>query len=783
MPARKSSETPAASRTIYSFADAQTDGARELLGNKGANLADMTRAGLPVPPGFTITTAVCREYLAGGRELPRGVEVELDRAMKRLEKDAGKKFGDAKRPLLVAVRSGAAVSMPGMMDTILNVGLNDAIVERLARDTGDVRFAHDSYRRLIATFGHVVHGVARKRFDDAYRKVQRDVGAAHEGELADEDFPLVIAAMHKTFAAVVGEPFPQEPKTQLLRAIASVFDSWNSARAVAYRRRNGLDDAAGTAVNVQAMVFGNFGDDSATGVAFTRDPSTGEDQFYGEFLVNAQGEDIVSGTRPPHACVPDFATWSEPAWRELLALKSRLEKRYSDVQDFEFTIERGKLYLLQTRTARRTARAAVRIASEMLADGTIDEPTALSRVDPLALDQLLRPTFDPANTPAAIATGKPASPGAATGKLSFNTENAERRSRVGESVILVRPETDAHDVAGMFAAVGVLTLTGGMTSHAALEARGMGRPCVVDCAATSDVRIEGETLFVGDRTFGVGDVISLDGSTGNVFAGDVPRVDPDLSGAFATVMSLADRHRRLKVFALATTDADVRAAERLGAEAAVLDLRVSPRDRVWPVTVAERLPLRRAMLFAAGPSGATVIAKTAAEARDVRLDAMVDPTTVAEARRAIASTETGPSRRKKTADKSGGSLVVAVISTPREALTIVEQAGSIESVAIDVDVLARHVFGDLATRTHFDVAGVGRLIESGVAAIAQQVEVGLFGVAMGDPAGVAFADRIGAAWIAVPPIRVPAARLAAAQAADQKRRRDALRGRRKRLTP
>ena len=553
---------------IHHFANGRaTNADRDLLGNKGANLADMTRAGLPVPPGFTITTAVCRAYLAK-RKFPRGFEAELDAAMRRLERSTKKRFGDPRRPLLVAVRSGASVSMPGMMDTVLNVGLTDAIVEQLAIDSGDVRFAHDSYRRLIATFGHVVHGVPRRAFADAYLAAQRTAGAATEAELDDADFPDVVARTLAAYRKAVGKPFPQDPREQLARTIRAVFESWTSPRAVAYRKSQRLDDVAGTAVTVQSMAFGNLGDDSATGVAFTRDPSTGENRFYGEFLVNAQGEDIVGGTRTPHDCEREMRLWSRRSWRELRALKTKLETRYGDAQDFEFTIERGELFVLQTRTAKRTARAAVKIASDLVRAKLIDERAALLRVDPLSLDQLLQPAVDAARASTPLARGLPSSPGVAIGTLAFTAADAARRGRAGERVILVRHETDPDDFAGMLASVGVLTRTGGMTSHAAVVARALGRPCVVGAAS---IAIDGSTLTIDGRPIGRDDTLSIDGTTGDVFAGAVPTVDADLRGPFATIMRLADRHRTLRVLALVKSAADRALAKRLRADGIVED--------------------------------------------------------------------------------------------------------------------------------------------------------------------------------------------------------------------
>lgn len=567
-PASRSSRGAAAKiKRVYFFGNAKAEGRAQmkpLLGGKGANLADMTLVPLPVPPGFTITTQTCADYNNLGQKLPAGLMEQVRANLLKTEKATGKKFGDPGNPLLVACRSGAAISMPGMMDTVLNIGLNDAVVEGLAKLTGNERFAYDSYRRLINMFGDTVMGVEHAHFEHELRGVKQARGVQLDTELSAADLKEVVERYKRVYRDHVGADFPQEPLVQLEHAIEAVFKSWMSDRAIRYRQINEIRGLAGTAVNVQSMVFGNMGDDSATGVAFTRNPSTGENKFYGEFLVNAQGEDVVAGIRTPIPC-EQMGQWSKKSWKELLNVKNVLEKRYRDVQDFEFTIERGKLYMLQTRTGKRTAQAAVRIAVEMVKEKLIDQKTAVLRIDPASLDQLLHPTFNPKADKTVLTKGLPASPGAAVGKVAFTAEEAEHRAGKGEKIILVRRETEPADIGGMHVSEGILTSTGGMTSHAAVVARGMGTPCVAGAGAL-DIDAAGKRLRINGKTYGTEDYISLDGSTGEVMEGQVPTVEATLSGPFKTIMQWADLHRKLAVRTNADTPHDAQVARDFGAQ-------------------------------------------------------------------------------------------------------------------------------------------------------------------------------------------------------------------------
>ena len=555
-------------RSTYSFSPGTSDGdgsMKALLGGKGANLAEMCRIGLPVPPGFTITTAVCAAYYDAGRTLPVGLMDDIERRVRRLERETGKAFGDAANPLLVSVRSGAAVSMPGMMDTVLNLGLNDDAVRGLAELTGNPRFAYDAYRRLINMYGDVVMGIDHAFFEAAFDTVKRRYNATLDTDVPVEGLIELCEAYQGVYREHVRKPFPQDPMAQLRLAIEAVFKSWNTARAVRYRQINSITGLTGTAVNVQTMVFGNMGEDSGTGVAFTRNPSTGENELYGEFLVNAQGEDVVAGIRTPKP-ISEMPEWDEPIHRQLLRVKKTLETHYRDMQDIEFTVERGKLFMLQTRTGKRTGFAAVRIACDLVRSRVITRDEALARIPAGDLIQLLLPRFDDAAKQGAdiLATGLPASPGVAVGKPAFTAEEAVRRAREGEAVILVRQETSPEDIDGMNSAVGILTSTGGMTSHAAVVARGWGKCCVAGASAVS-IDAEQGRFMVGDRSFWREDVLSLDGSTGEIMAGEIKTSDPELSGDFSTVMKWADRRRRLAVRTNADTPADARRAREFGA--------------------------------------------------------------------------------------------------------------------------------------------------------------------------------------------------------------------------
>ena len=566
---------------VFTFGgSAQSDDPRSrdktVVGGKGANLAEMAGIGLPVPPGFTITTEECVRYLAEGSDFSESLRAEVAAALAHIESAVGKAFGDHANPLLVSVRSGARVSMPGMMDTVLNLGLNDRTVEGLAQSAGDARFAWDSYRRFIHMYSDVVLGLDHHLFEDALEIAKEDAGYYADVEMQAEDWQALVTEYKALVEQELGQAFPQDPHEQLWGAIRAVFDSWDSDRAKVYRRLNDIPGDWGTAVNVQAMVFGNMGDTSATGVAFTRDPATGERAYYGEWLINAQGEDVVAGIRTPQyltrqsreraGAKPLSMEEAMPdAFAELAAVFDLLEKHYREMQDIEFTVERGKLWMLQTRTGKRTAKAALKMAVDMVGEGLIDERTAILRVDPMALDQLLHPTLDPEAPRDLLVKGLPASPGAASGAVVLDADTAEKRAAMGEAVILVRVETSPEDIHGMHAAKGILTARGGMTSHAAVVARGMGRPCVSGAAGIS-IDMASRSLRIGARDFREGDVITLDGSTGDVMAGEVRTIEPELVGDFGTLMDWADRHRRMKVRTNAETPADCRVARQFGAE-------------------------------------------------------------------------------------------------------------------------------------------------------------------------------------------------------------------------
>jgi pyruvate,orthophosphate dikinase len=557
----------------YYFGKTKTEGKgtqRQLLGGKGANLADMTSIGLPVPPGFTITTEVCDLYYKHKRKLPPGLMDAVKQNVAILEKETGKKFGDSKLPLLVSVRSGAAASMPGMMNTILNLGLNDEAVVGLAEATSNPRFAYDSYRRLINMFGDVVSGVDHEHFEHAFDKIKKKYEAKVDNDVPLEGMVELCESYKQVYLKHYGKPFPQDPLEQLEAAIEAVFRSWMQSRAVKYRQVENITGLLGTAVNVQSMVFGNMGDDCGTGVAFTRNPSTGENKFYGEFLVNAQGEDVVAGIRTPLP-VAEMPKWNKAIHKRLLEIKDLLEKHYKDVQDIEFTIERGTLFMLQTRNGKRTGAAAVKIACDMVKEKLIDEKTAVARIPAGDLTQLLLPSFTPAAKADAkkngklLAVGLPASPGAAVGKLAFTASEAVERFHAGESVILVRNETNPEDIEGMHVAAGILTSTGGMTSHAAVVARGWGRCCVAGAGAIH-IDEKARKIKVGGKTLSHADVISIDGSTGEVMAGEVATQTPKLSGDFSIVMGWADKYRTLKVRTNADTPEDAKRAREFGAE-------------------------------------------------------------------------------------------------------------------------------------------------------------------------------------------------------------------------
>ncbi|MDJ0278616.1 pyruvate, phosphate dikinase [Sphingomonas sp. 2R-10] len=564
---------------VYRFGGGVSDGGsgdKVLLGGKGANLAEMASIGLPVPPGFTIATTMCTRYYDEGQTFPASVQDEVKTGIAHIEGITGKRFGDAADPLLVSVRSGARISMPGMMDTVLNLGLNDETVEGLASVSDDARFAWDSYRRFIQMYSDVVLELDHGRFEEALEIAKEDRGYYLDTDLTADDWRALVAQYKDIVVELWGKPFPQDVHDQLWGAIGAVFGSWQADRAKVYRRLNDIPGDWGTAVNVQAMVFGNMGDTSATGVAFTRDPSKGDNAYYGEFLINAQGEDVVAGIRTPQYLTRAAreAANAKPlsmeeampdAYGELAAVFDRLERHYRDMQDIEFTVQQGKLWMLQTRSGKRTAKAALKIAVDMAEEGLITREEAILRVDPQALDQLLHPTLDPKATRDVLTKGLPASPGAASGIAVFDSDTAERRANAGDAVILIRTETSPEDIHGMHAARGILTARGGMTSHAAVVARGMGRPCVSGAGSIS-IDAKAGVMKVAGREIREGDIVTIDGATGEVMAGPVATVQPELAGDFGTLMEWADGVRRLKVRANAETPLDCRTARDFGAE-------------------------------------------------------------------------------------------------------------------------------------------------------------------------------------------------------------------------
>ncbi|MBA3348159.1 MAG: pyruvate, phosphate dikinase [Actinobacteria bacterium] len=579
---------------VYAF-DEETTGGRELLGGKGIGLAEMTALGVPVPAGFTITTDACRAYMAAGHALPEGLDAEIAEHIARLEASAAKRFGDPDDPLLVSVRSGAAVSMPGMMDTILNLGLNDAAVQGQAKTTGNPRFAFDSYRRLIQMYGEVVDGVEGYRFEQALADLKTRRGAKQDVELTAEDLAGLIETYKQIYVEETGAGFPQDAREQLERAVRAVFDSWDSPRAQVYRRTYEIPDDIGTAVNVVQMVFGNKGDTSGTGVCFTRDPSTGESGLYGEFLQNAQGEDVVAGIRTPEP-IERMGELLPESFAELRATIARLEEHYRDMQDIEFTVEEGRLFLLQTRTAKRTAAASLKAAVEMVDEGLISKEEAVARIDPTQLDQLLHPMIDPTAEVEVVAKGLNASPGAASGTIVFDADTAEERGKAGESVILVRWETTPDDFHGMVQAAGILTAHGGLTSHAAVVARGMGTPCITGCEALQ-VDADAKIARLPGHELREGDMLTINGGTGEVIVGSVPLVAPQINDDFTAILEWADGMRRLKVRTNADTPEDSAKAREFGAEG----IGLCRTEHMF--ADADRLGLMREMILAADEDG------------------------------------------------------------------------------------------------------------------------------------------------------------------------------------
>ena len=883
---------------VYKFGDGQAEGRagdKELLGGKGANLAEMCSLGLPVPPGFTITTEVCTWYYAHDKSYPEDLEAQVDAALEEVGRIAGRRFGDPRNLLLVSVRSGARASMPGMMDTVLNLGLNDETVEALAADSGDARFAYDSYRRFIQMYSNVVLDLDHEMFEEILEDEKSRLGYEVDTEFTAKDWQRVIGIYKARIEEELGKPFPQEPRQQLWGAIGAVFSSWMNHRAITYRRLHSIPESWGTAVNVQAMVFGNMGETSATGVAFTRNPSTGENALYGEFLVNAQGEDVVAGIRTPQNITeaarieagsdkPSLEKLMPEAFASFVAISEKLEKHYRDMQDLEFTIERGKLWMLQTRSGKRTAKAALKIAVDMAREGLITPEEAVARIDPASLDQLLHPTIDPKAERDIIGMGLPASPGAATGEIVFSSEEAEDLKAQGRKVILVRVETSPEDIHGMHAAEGILTTRGGMTSHAAVVARGMGKPCVSG-AGSLRVDYRAGTLLAMGVTLKKGDIITIDGGSGHVLKGAVPMLQPELSGDFAAIMEWADKARRMRVRANAETPTDARTARSFGAEGiglcrtehmffdeerivAMREMILSDAEADRRAALAKLLPMQRSdfvELFEimAGlpvtirlldpplheflPKTEEEIAEVAAAMsvpadklrertetlhefnpmlghRGCRLAVSYPEIAEMQARAIIeAAVEAGEKTGKpvvpeimvplvgimaeldfvkaridavarEVMQEKGIEieyLVGTMIELPRAAIRAHVIAETAEFFSFGTNDLTQTTFGisrdDAATflETYrkkgiieedpfvsLDIEGVGELVRMGAEkgrATRPDLKLGICGEHGGDPASIAFCEKVGLDYVSCSPFRVPIARLAAAQAAVKER--------------
>ena len=879
---------------VYRFGGGVSDGGKgdkNLLGGKGANLAEMASIGLPVPPGFTISTAMCTRYYEEGEQFPQSLRDEVAQGIAHIEAVTGKLFGDASNPLLVSVRSGARVSMPGMMDTVLNLGLNDTTVEGLATKSGDERFAWDSYRRFIQMYADVVLELDHGAFEEALEIAKEDNGFTLDTELTANDLKALVAEYKSLVEKEWGKPFPQDVHDQLWGAVGAVFGSWQSERAKVYRRLNDIPADWGTAVNVQAMVFGNMGDTSATGVAFTRDPSTGANAYYGEFLINAQGEDVVAGIRTPQYLTRTAReeAGAKPAsmeeampevYAELAAVFDRLEKHYRDMQDIEFTVEQAKLWMLQTRSGKRTAKAALKIAVDMASEGLITREEAILRVDPMALDQLLHPTLDPDAPRDVIAKGLPASPGAASGAVVFDADTAEKRKAAGDKVILVRVETSPEDIHGMHAAEGILTARGGMTSHAAVVARGMGRPCVSGAGSLS-ISAKDKVMKVAGREIREGDVITIDGASGEVMFGAVATVQPELAGDFGTLMEWADGVRRLKVRANAETPLDCQTARDFGAEGVGLcrtEHMFFDADRITAVrqmiladsedgrraALAKLLPAQRsdftaifevmaglpvtvrlldpplheflpheenefAEVAAAADVDVEVLKRRAAELhefnpmlghRGCRLgvtypeiyetqaraifEAALDvadksgAAPIPEVMIPLVATKRELDLMKAVVDQAAQAvfaergktidyLVGTMIELPRAALKAGEIAETGEFFSFGTNDLTQTTLGvsrDDAARflgayvekgiyakdpfVSLDVDGVGELVELAAERGRKTrpgIKLGICGEHGGDPASIAFCEKVGLDYVSASPYRVPIARLAAAQAA------------------
>ncbi len=879
---------------VYFFGGKSADGdgkMKTLLGGKGANLAEMCLIGIPVPPGFTITTEVCAAYYEQGKKIPDAAIPEIDAALAKTEAIAGKKFGDPADPLLVSVRSGAALSMPGMMNTILNLGLTDASVEGLVKKTGNERFAYDSYRRVIDMFGSTAMGVEHEEFEHEISKLKAEKNVKLDTDLTVDDLKELVKRYKAVYKKHVGDDFPQEPKKQLMLAINAVFNSWMGNKAQEYRRIERISGLRGTAVNVQAMVFGNMGDTSGTGVAFTRDPNTGEDLFYGDYLVNAQGEDVVAGIRTPEP-IAELAKYNAKVYEQLCGIRASLEKHYKEMQDIEFTVQEGTLYMLQTRSGKRTGTAAVRIAVEMLKEGLIDEETALKRVNPESLNHLLQPQLDPKSKVKSVAQGIAASPGAASGKIVLSAEAAVAHAVKfpNDPIMLVRKETSPEDVAGMHLAKGILTSTGGKASHAAVVARGWGKPCVVGCEAVK-IDEKSQTVNIAGNTLKAGDFVTINGTTGDVMIGKVETIPPTMTGDFATLMTLADKFRTLKIRTNADSPADSLKALEFGAEGIGLcrtehmffgdDRITAVREMILATTVEDRQkalakiepfqkadfvgifeamaglpvtirlldpPLHEFLPQKDNLAGAEAVAKQIGvsvekifervdelhemnpmmgfrgcrlpivfpEIGDMQVRAIIEAAIEVQKKgktvlpeimiplvgvveelillkkRAIAVAE----ECMKKAGIKVEYLIGTMIELPRAALTADKIAEEAEFFSFGTNDLTQMTFGfsrddikgfmptylkdkilPVDPFQSIDVNGVGQLIEIGVtkgraarkAKHNQHLKVGICGEHGGDPDSVKFCHNAGLDYVSCSPFRVPIARLAAAQAALEKK--------------
>ena len=773
---------------VYMFSEGNKD-MRELLGGKGANLAEMTKAGMPVPQGFTVSTEACTQYYNDGRQINDDIQQQIYDGLARMEEICGKKFADPSNPLLVSVRSGARASMPGMMDTILNLGLNDTVVEGFAKFTNNPRFAYDSYRRFIQMFSDVVMELPKPEFEKIIDQVKEEKGVKQDIELTAEDMQELVRRFKAFYREKKGEDFPSDPKVQLMEAVKAVFRSWDNPRANVYRRMNEIPYDWGTAVNVQQMVFGNSGESSGTGVAFTRNPATGEKALFGEYLINAQGEDVVAGVRTPSP-ISHLKEDMPEVYNQFAEIADRLEKHYKDMQDMEFTIESGKLYMLQTRNGKRTAAAALKVAVDLVDEGMIDEREAVLRVEPKQLDALLHPQFDAAALKAAKVIGKglAASPGAACGKVVFSAEDAKEWADRGEKVVLVRRETSPEDIEGMVVAQGILTVRGGMTSHAAVVARGMGTCCVSGCGEI-EVDYDAKFFTLGGMTIKEGDYISIDGSTGNIYGQAIPTVEASISGDFGRFMEWADKARKLEVYTNADTPRDAKQGRSFGA-APSRSARLPPGSPPSRSHRGCRLCVSYPEIAEMQTTAVINAAINVTKKGQYKISPNIMIPLVGEEKELKFVKDVVVATADKLIKESGIDMkyeVGTMIEIPRAALTADEIAKEAEFFSFGTNDLTQMTFGfsrDDAGKflnyyyenkiyesdpfAHLDQKGVGKLVEMAVKLGRQtrpDIHLGICGEHGGDPTSVEFCHRVGLNYVSCSPFRVPIARLAAAQAA------------------